>query len=200
MVLVFGFNQFLLASTEVNRATAVGQISELNGVWSKCISEKKRKLAFEFIGNRILQGTTLNLNADCTSPYSVTIADFEYTIGKVVSSSKNIREINLAIKGIRSAPLSNAAAIGMNKAKICGHTDWKVGVFVEIMSLMTAKSDCGDVATPTTGKAYNIYQIEGDHLKFGKSTDSLDCSSPEKRPTEIRVEHFLTKVVPIGKH
>lgn len=76
----------------------------------------------------------------------------------------------------------------MNGYRYCGITDWAPGVERDILG-----RDCVNFSIPVGGKSLDIFQRDGETIRFGKGAKIAATLTESDRPTELDATPFAHK-------
>jgi hypothetical protein len=151
----------------------------LEGDWQTlCDPIKKTIHRLSFKAAHVESSIQKFSDQDCKVPFLKMIQAGEFRIGKVMDGARSIHEYDLVLKSIHYLAVSTSGVQALNSRKVCGVADWRVGEVRDI-------SKCRESAMAEQTRCFSIVRIGEAAITFGKDTKERDCSSPEKRPSEL---------------
>jgi hypothetical protein len=176
-------NTLLLAAlTTLITACGPQPGADLDGTWdSPCFNGTQTRIVYASLK---LTGTyTEYSDMTCTTPRHVATWTGTSTVPQ--ASSSGPQKLNVTFSSFKSKPLIDADTAMVNMFKYCGLTDWATGVERDILG-----RECFGFSIPTGGKSFDLYEVKGNTLRFGK--DSVITAMPEeaKRPTALSDNTF----------
>lgn len=142
------------------------------------------------IGASLSLESTFYAEDNCVTPVMTVKEVGTYTLGDRITDDTFNFDKNYASASI--TPLNEQGRDLLNTVVACGINDWQVGVARDVTAA-TSDNPLDRCWIKTPRNVYDIANVTGDELHFGRATDDLDKSSPEKRPIEADVETKLTR-------
>lgn len=179
---------------EDGEPTVLDPTLEIQGTWKKdClfnVEDNTYSIKQEvFDGGEFSSTLIISHDADCASPTYTSRSTGVIQFGQriVLSSGITVKAIDSLSFQYFLTPLSDIAANTYNTAQYCEHSNWEVGVELEITSCFMPEP--GEIL-----EIFSIYKIEGEQLFVGdiEANENFDGSTPDKRPTQLE-DTFYTK-------
>lgn len=165
--------------TAVSMAFSCSAFAAVDGLYtSDCqvIDTASATISFDFSAKdlSLIQSQRVYIDKKCkTLGYDLIISG-PYTLSK--SGAFDYRLVTLTL-----TPLSALVASTFNSQKVCGLTGWANGKPQSVSGL-----NCSGQEIPTAGTLiYDIVKEVTGGIQTGKTTDTLDGSTAEKRPTAV---------------
>ena len=160
--------------------TSEAQIT--NGLWSTGCQHSLKKEQIYGRNNRVISTESFYQDTKCTDE------SFRFqTIGLVNYYENSNSFIDFIYEELYLSLFKQNVVEDFNTRKVCGHDNW---VIAEAQNITGRECAIFNINKPTRIPAagdfkFGIFQILEGKLYYGKLTQNLDGSSPQKRPLEI---------------
>ena len=157
------------------------------GLWSTGCQNGLKKEQIYGRNNRVFTNEGFYQDKDCTEE------SFRFqTIGLVSYYPSSEFFIDFLYEEIFLTVFKQNVVLDFNLRKVCGYTDWAASQAQNITGLQCAVFNLNrPTKIPSAGETkYGIFQSVEGKLYYGKLSQELNASSPEKRPNQI---NFLTE-------
>lgn len=182
--LIFGvfmltFKRAILLSSYLFSATVFSQedSSEFNSYQTECLTEQEvqTKRSLELSAEEFILGQTVYLDESCEQP----VYSFDYT--GTYSRDLEALSVDWFLEKVLITPESDVVANAFIQTGLCGLTEWKLGVAVDVTGL-----ECqGSVILEKPSYYYDLIKETPEGIFLGKPSEELNGNSPETRPVEF---------------
>lgn len=164
--------------------------AELEGTWlSPCFPTSATQSAQTRIAYRELALTgTYSEYSDSACQTLRHVGTWTGTASNGAELRPGVRKLDLAFASFKSKPITQAEADLVNGYRYCGITDWAPGVERDILG-----RDCVNFAIPVGGKSLDIFQRDGETIRFGKGAKIAATLAESDRPTELDATPFARR-------
>ena len=160
--------------------------ADLDGTWqTACYEKTQTTLHYDALA---LTGTFTEFSDDaCTDAIHISEWTGTATVGDQLDSGGT--QLDLAFATFTSTPLTAENAETNNGYVYCGFTDWAANVEKDILG-----ADCYGFSIPEGGMSLDIYEVDGDSLRFGVGAVIGTDLTEADRPTKLDDTRVFTRV------
>jgi hypothetical protein len=142
------------------------------------------------IGASFNKTTVVFGDANCATP-AIRYTEHGTYDGLETKIGDSARAINFHYETVKITPLSAEGVTKLNATLTCARTSWALNVEQDVTAQSpTAVPPCW-TATPRI--TYDIVNVNGDQVKFGKVDGGLDKTAAEKRPTVLDESYIYNR-------
>jgi hypothetical protein len=163
--------------------------ADLDGSWqTQCfpttVGFAKTTIAYSSLA---LTGTYAEY-ADSACTQAIHVSRWTGTTAVSGPARNGLTPINITFATFTSTALTADNATQNNNYRYCGATDWRANVERDVLG-----ADCQGFAIPRGARSLDVYQVEGNTLRFGQGAQIAVGLTESMRPTMLDAARVFTR-------